>query len=245
MRLAALLAITLVIGSAGLAPAQTGDERAFIALRATHIGALTPMMTPAMISRRLNGAQLGIRYGLRDEAGLRTQSVAGSGIIGVGMSSSVSLTAGVSDADCFGCSPAMLLGFGGDVRVFEAGDAFVSGSTLSIAVGGDLGYAQLKPGDASVLALGVSAPVTLVLGATQEGMRIAPYFTPVFGIGSTSTGCPTNLTPCEESGTRWVLGGGIGVWNPLSSIAVSIGVNQVVFSSARPVLGVNVQIGGR
>lgn len=224
--------------------AQTGDARALIVLRATHIGALTPSITPAMISRRLNGMQLGVRYGWHEEEGITTHAVAASGILGVGIASSVSLTAGVSDADCAPCSPALMLGIGGDMRVAEMGDIVAGGSSLSIAVSGDVAYAQLKPGDDTGLALGIGAPVTLTFAATPDGMRFAPYVTPVFGVGSTSLGC-SGILECEESGSRFVIGGGIGVWNPLSSISASLGINHVMADGANPVFGVNVQIGGR
>lgn len=237
-----LAATVLVLPSRSAA--QTGDARALIVLRATPIGALTPSMTPAMISRRLNGMQLGLRYGWHDEEGITTQAVALSGILGVGMASSVALTAGVSDADCGPCSPALMLGIGGDMRVIEMGDVVAGGSSLSVAVSGDIGFAQLKPGDETGLALGVGAPVTLTFAATPDGMRFAPYVTPVFGVGSTSLGC-SGLGECEESGTRLVLGGGIGVWNPLTSISASLGINHVFADGANPVFGVNVQIGGR
>jgi hypothetical protein len=226
------------------ATAQTGDARALIALRATHIGALTPTITPAMLSRRLNGMQLGLRYGWHEEDGITTHAVAASGILGVGMTSSIALTAGVSDADCGPCSPALLLGIGGDMRVVEMGDVVAGGSSLSVAVSGDVGFAQLKPGDETGLALGIGAPVTLTFAATPDGLRFAPYVTPVFGVGSTSLGC-SGLGECEESGTRFVIGGGIGVWNPLTSISASLGINHVMADGANPVFGVNVQIGGR
>lgn len=224
--------------------AQDGDQRALIVLRATHIGALTSSITPAMLSRRLNGMQLGLRYGWHDEEGITTQAVAASGILGVGLASSVALTAGVVDADCAACSPALMLGVGADMRVLEMGDLVAGGSSLSVAVSGDLGYAQLKPSDETGLALGVGAPVTLTFAATPEGMRFAPFVSPVFGVGSTSLGC-SGLADCEESGTRFVIGGGVAVWNPLSSISASLGINHVVADGARPVFGVNVQIGGR
>ena len=226
-------------------PAQTGSDNAFVALRGTHIGALTPLITPAMISRRLNGAQLGLRYGFREEFGLSTQAVALSGIFGIGLSSSVALTAGVTDADCFSCSPALMLGLGGDMRVYESGGVS-GGPTMSIAVSGDIGYAQLKPGDNTAVGLGVGAPVTLTFGASTEGgMRFAPFVTPLFGIGAISADCPVVGGCPDESGTRWMLGGGIGVWNPLTSVSASVGVNHIFFESSRPVFGVNVQIGGR
>jgi len=225
------------------AQSGTGDVRAFAALRASHMGSLTPIITPAMLGRRLNGAQLGVRYGLRDEAGVRSQAIAGSALFTIGLQSSVTLTAGVSDADCANCTPALLLGIGGDMRVYEAGDVAGGGSSLKVAVSGELGYAQIKPDQAFVL--GVGAPITLSLGAGgREGMRFVPYLVPVFGIGQTSAPCPGFMV-CDQSGTRWVIGGGIGVWNPMSSISASIGVNQVVQAGSKPVFGINVAFGGR
>jgi hypothetical protein len=240
-RTIALLALTLAAMRASAAQ-SAGDLRAVTALRATHLGALTPLMTPAMISRRLNGAQLGIRYGLLDEQGVRTTAVAASGIFAAGLQSSVTLTAGVTDADCTNCGPGMLLGIGGDMRIYEKRTAVGSGSGFSLAVGGDLGYAQLKPGDDRAISLGISAPATWSPNRLAEGMRFALYFTPVFGIGQTSSACPSG---CDKSGTRWVIGGGVGVWNPMTNVSASLGINQVAVSGGRPVYGVNVVLGGR
>ena len=237
--LALVAAPALVLGAQNSA----GELRAFEALRASHVGALTPIMTPAMLHRTLNGAQFGIRYGLRDESGVRTQAVAGSVLFGIGLQSSVTGTAGVADADCVDCTPALMLGIGGDMRLYEGGEVAGGGSSLTVSVSGDLGYAQIRPDNAWVLAVG--APITLSLGSGgRDGLRFVPYLTPTFGVGQTSAPCPGFMV-CEQSGTRWVIGGGLGVWNPMSSVSASIGVNQVVLSGAKPVFGVNVTFGGR
>ena len=224
------------------AHAQTiEDARAFVALRATPVGALTPLLTPPMIGRQLNSAQLAIRYGLNEEAGVRTHAVAGTGVFAAGSNSSITITGGVSDADCADCAPEMLLGVGADMRVFEMGDVLGVGSSLHIGVSGDLGYSQLKPGNASAISLAVGAPLALSMaGGGATGMRFVPYFTPAFGIGQ--------INDCGAStcnGTRWVMGGGIGVWNPLTSISASLGVNQVLLQGQGPVYGINVVFGGR
>jgi hypothetical protein len=219
-----------------------GDLRAFAALRATHIGALTPLMTPAMVSRRLNGAQLGLRYGLLYENNLYTNAIAGTGIFATGVESSVSVTAGVTDANCNGCQPSLLLGVGGDMRLYESSELRGTGTGLTVAISGDVGYAQIKPGDDNAFALGVGAPITVSLGSSQ-GLRWAIYGNPVFGVGQTSTDCI--FPDCDKSGIRWVLGGGIGAWSPTTNISASVGINQVVLSGAKPVYGINVVIGGR
>jgi hypothetical protein len=243
--------ILLFVGPVRAARAQTSDERAFAALRSSNIGSLTPLLTPAMLRRRLNGAQLGIRYGLRDENGLRTQAIAASAVFPAGPQSSVTVTGGVLNTNCSGCSSGVLLGIGGDMRIAEIGDVVQGGSLLSVGVSGDLGFAQLKPGSDYAFTLGVGAPITLSIGSGARGMRFAPYFTPMFGVGETSTSCPSVAVPpgspmnCDKSGVALVLGGGIGVWNPQSGVAASIGINHVVHAGAKPVFGINVILGGR
>jgi hypothetical protein len=251
MRLRASAVIALFVGPLGAAMSQTSDERAFQSLRSSHIGSLTPMLTPAMLRRRLNGAQLGVRYGLRDENGLRTQAIAASGIFAAGGQSSVTLTSGVLNVNCNSCSSGILLGVGGDMRVAEMGDVVQGGSLLSVGVSGDLGFAQLKPGNDYAITLGVGLPITLSISSGARGMRFAPYFTPVFGVGETSTACPSvpigpgSSMNCDKSGVGLVLGGGMGVWNPESGVAASIGINHVVHAGAKPVFGINVILGGR
>lgn len=246
MTLLAAVTLTVPFAAAVSQPdidPNLGDVRAFVALRATHIGAFAPMLTPAMASRRLNGAQLGLRYGIRLLDSLEVNTLAVQGTFALGLQSSMAVTAGLTYANCDGCDPAMMLGVGGDMRLYQT-DAS-QGSSFTVAVSGDIGYAQVKPGDESAFALGVGVPVTYIFGATPEGIRFAPFFTPIFGVGSTTGGCPVAFPDCEESGTRWVLGGGVGVWGPRSPVSVSIGINQVMLSGAKPVYGVNVQIGGR
>jgi hypothetical protein len=118
-----------------------------------------------------------------------------------------------------------------------------AGSSLNIGVSGDVGYAQLKGigTTRSAFSIGVGAPVALTMsGGGTDGMRIVPYLTPALGIGQVNDcGSP----PCN--GTRFVLGGGIGFWNPMTSVSASLGVNHVFFPDQQPVFGVNVVIGGR
>jgi len=237
--------LLLLLAPLGAARPQTGgDLRAFVALDASHIGALTPVLSPAIYGRALRSAQLGVRYGLQREAGTTRHAVAGSAIFQAGLASTFSVTAGVSDQDCLDCAPEMMLGLGGDMRVFEAGDVMGPGSSFNLGVSGELGYAQIKPQDISTFAIGIGAPMALSFaGGGATGMRFVPYFTPMLGIGQLNRDC---VTPgCQNSGTRWVLGGGIAVWNPLTSVSASVGVNQVMQDGSPPAFGVNVTFGGR
>ncbi|HMC57243.1 MAG TPA: hypothetical protein VKH19_18835 [Gemmatimonadaceae bacterium] len=246
MRLSTLPAIAVALaGLASSAAGQNeGDTRAAVALQSTPLGAFAPLMSPSMIMRRLNGAQLGLRYGLKYDNNVNAQAVAANVTWVAGLQSSITLNAGVLDADCSACAPALLLGAGADMRIAEFGDAAGDASQLTISVGGDMGYAQLKPGNDYALALGVSAPVTLSLGSGgRDGLRFVPYFTPTFGVGETSTACQP--VSCSRNGTRFMFGGGLGVWNPTSNLSASIGISQVMISGAQAVYGVNVAFGGK
>jgi hypothetical protein len=238
---------TVLVLLALLAPAHSavaqGDLFAAAALASTPIGALTPLMTSSMVGRQFDGAQLAIRYGLRRDGTTNTHAIAGSAVFSAGLKSSLSLTAGVRDATCTGCSPRLMLGLGGDMRLYEGGDVAGAGSGLAVSLSGDLGYGRALS-DEDAYALGIGTPVTLSLASGgRDALHIVPFFTPVVGIGQTS--CPSGLSNCERSGVRMVLGGGVGVWNPMTSVSASLGVNQVIRDGENPVFGINVVLGGR
>lgn len=240
---AALVALPL---SSATSQTSLEDARAFVALRASPIGALVPVLGPAVAGRTLNGAQLGIRYGFNTEdvtgGSVNTQAIAGSAIFALGLTGTWSLHAGVTDADCLNCSPELMLGLGGEMRAFEVADFLTAGSSLNIGVSGEFGYARLKTVDINAYALAIGAPVALSMSGGTSGMRIVPYLTPAFGIGKLSSTCGA-AEACD--GTRMLLGGGIGFWNPVSNISASLGANHVFMPDQQPVYGVNVVIGGR
>jgi hypothetical protein len=245
-----MLVMVSLAAIAATLPAQSVDDAlAASALRHTDIGALAPLVSPAMSERRLNGAQMGLRYALVDEHNVRTNSYAVSALFAPNLESSVSITAGITDDDCNGCDASVLLGLGGDMRVYEGGD-LATGSALTIGVSGDVGFAQIRTTDQRALALGVGVPITLSYATGgRDGLHVSPYFTPVFGVGQIAGSCSiTNPVPTScatGSGTRFLLGGGVGVWNPTSNLSASIGVNQVIITGAQPVFGINVVLGGR
>jgi hypothetical protein len=249
MRPLSLLVATLLVLPVTAATSQTSleDARAFVALRATPVGALVPMPGPALVGRQLGGAQLGIRYGFNREevigGSVSTQAIAASAIFPLGLTGNWSLHAGIVDADCLNCSPELMLGLGGEMRAFEVADFLIPGSTLNLGVSGDFGYGRLKPSGVNAYSLGIGAPIALSMsGGAASGMRIVPYLTPALGIGKLSSDCGGSES-CD--GTRFILGGGIGFWNPVSSISASVGVNHVFFPDQQPVFGVNVVLGGR
>jgi hypothetical protein len=202
------------------------DIFAAAALAATPIGALTPLMSPSMVGRRLNSAQFALRYGQRRDGSTNTFGIAASTLFAVSLKSSVSLTAGVRATNApLNNNPRLMLGVGGDMRIYEGGEIAGAGSGLGLE---DHAYA-----------LGVGVPVTVSLATGgRQGLHVVPFFSPLFGVGQVKG-------DTSQSGTRVVLGGGIGVWNPLTSVSASLGVNRVMRTGEKPVFGINVILGGR
>jgi hypothetical protein len=224
--------------------AQQVDALVGEAIASSPLGALTPLMSPSMIGRSLDGAQLGLRYGFRRDSDidLDTYGIAASAIFSLGLKSSMSITAGVRDSDCDGCTPRLLLGAAGDMRVYETSEFVGNGSGIAVSVSGELGYGSAF-GETDAFVLGIGAPLTASFATgDRDALKIVPFFTPVFGIGQTD--CPTGQPGCDNSGTRLVLGGGVGVWNPMTNISASLGANRVMQEGEKTVFGVTVVLGG-
>ena len=70
-------------------------------------------------------------------------------------------------------------------------------------------------------------------------MKFVPYVTPAFGFGRAGGG------GASESGVRFLLGGGVGLYNPESSVSVHAGFQQIFISGAKMLFGVGLSLGGR
>src|SRR5438270_553519 len=106
---------------AGTVRAQSpNDVVAFAGIMSTPVGALSPVMTNTMIGRLQNGASLALRVGHLSASPLSssTTSFGVTGVLPAGLGSSVSLTGGVNT--CSGCTAALMLGAGGDTRLYSA-----------------------------------------------------------------------------------------------------------------------------
>ena len=244
MRTTALF-VFAIASAPGVARAQEVTEWAGAAIAASPIGALTPLMSPSMIGRSLDGAQLALRYGLEwvTDTPVSPYGLAATGIFALGLKSTVSITAGLRDANCDGCHARLMLGAAGDMRVYETSEFVGNGSGIALSVSGEVGYGSAF-GEEDAFALGVGTPLTFSFATgDRDALRIAPFIVPVFGVGQTS--CPAGLPDCGQSGSRLVLGGGVAVWNPMTNISASVGFNRVMQEGEKTIYGVNIVLGGR
>jgi len=227
------------------ARAQSNDAVARAVLQLTPIGALPPLVTSTIQAEVQREPALALRYGYISESngGADANNGGVTAIFPVGLVGTISLTAGVFKYTCDECKAGLMLGLGGDRRL---GDMVLGtgrdGSRIQFALNGELGYGHPQGSDisdGSVLSGAVGLPISFISGSrTRDAMRIVPFVTPGFGFGSfTGEG--------SSSGSALLFGGGLGIYNRSSSIALSLGFQYIAVRQAPTQIGLNLVFGGR
>jgi hypothetical protein len=238
MKIQLLLAAAMVAGATH-ASAQSNDEiQNYVAFASTPAGALPPMLTNTLIDRLQNGASLALRYGnlARGDFNPSVNAFAVTGILPAGLGTSLRLTAGVDAGSCSGCETQLMLGAGGDYRILGSTMGGTSTSPMfTVSIDGELGYGNRDPGQYWSGVVG--APIALVQRGT--GMQFVPVITPAFEFTSTS------VNGSSSSGSGLMLGGGLGIYNMMSSVTVDVGIQHSFVNGARNVVGINLLFGGK
>jgi hypothetical protein len=237
-----ILALLVVLGAQTARAQSTNDAVARAVLQLTPIGALPPLVTSTLQAEVQREAALALRYGYisASDGGADANNGGVTAIFPVGLVGTISLTAGVFKYTCEDCKAGLMLGLGGDRRL---GDMVMGtgsdGSRIQFALNGELGYGRPQGGDASALSGAVGLPISFISGSrTRDAMRIVPFVTPGFGFGSfTGEG--------SSSGSALMFGGGLGIYNRSSSIALSLGFQYIAVREAPTQIGLNLVFGGR
>lgn len=256
IRHAALLGCALAAAApVGRAHAQTaGQFAAYNALLQTPIGALTPIMTSTITGSLQQGVQFAVRYAYMkemvgvydapfggasfDRFEVGANNFAATAILPAGLGSTISLTAGAFYPSCSGCRASLMLSGGGDLRLASMATGNQPDSPLFlVGLNGELGFGA--PSEVKYLSGAVGVPVSLV--QRGQGMRIGAFVTPQFGFGTAYYS--GDIGGGTESGTRFGVGGGVGVYNPASTVSVTLGAQYIDFPHSTGVYGVTVRLG--
>jgi len=219
------------------AQAQQGpsvnDVAGYVALSGTPVGAMTPVVTSAMLGRIPKG------YSISGQYGHVSDNVAGFNSFGASISmpvSGVSLggSLGFFSPSAQGSKSNMMLGLNAETNLgawalTDGKDA----NLFTMSVRGDMGWAN--PQDLGLLSFSAGVPVALVLKSGD--MTFAPFVTPGLGWGRIS---PTGGT--SESGTRFMTGAGLGV-SHRNGWGVSLGMQKVFIDQGKTVIGLNLSWG--
>jgi hypothetical protein len=104
-------------------------------------------------------------------------------------------------------------------------------ATFVLGLSGRIGFA--KPSDATTWSASASAPLSLAMGSAT-GVQFVPFVSPGFGWGHISEGRDS------ESGTRFMLGGGVGIVSMNSGLGFTLGAQKVFIDGGKLVFGAGV-----
>ena len=163
-------------------------------------------------------------------------------VLPVAFATTVSVTGGISSQSRDG-SDAWIVGLGGDTRLTEW--PFNQGRSaphLRVDLNGQFDYS--KPRESALFAGSVGLPLSIVRpNRPKTEMQIVPFVTPSFAFGNFNPDDNTGLS--QESGAFFMIGGGIGLYNRSSNVAVNFGFQYLAVTNGQVQLGVVLTLGGR
>lgn len=247
MRSIVLAVLSLSVAATSLIAQSPQDIAAYQSLLVTPVGALPPFATASMTGVVQNGAQLAVRYGyVSNDNGNGFNNVAATAVLPMGIGSTVSVTGGVAaPTSCTGCRAGLLLGLASDIRLTEmALGTGRDGSRLTFTLNGEVGFGNPKlPDRVELLSGAVGIPITLISSGPSNSMHFAPFVTPALGFGRREVTTPLGGTS-SESGSRFMLGAGILLYNPASGLSFDVGVQHVAISGGTTQVGLGLIFGG-
>lgn len=229
------------LGVAASAQAQgpsVGDIAGYVALSATPVGAMTPVVSSAMLGRIAKGYTISGQYGhLSDDA-------AGFNSFGATVSmplSGFSLggSLGFMSPSAQGSKSNLMLGANAETNLGAWALGQGKNSNLfTLSARGDFGWANPDDGSGnnSVTAMSMSAGVPVALVLKNGDMTWAPFVTPGLGWGRLSA------QGASESGSRFMMGAGLGVTHR-NGWGASVGMQKVFIDQGKTVFGLNLSYG--
>lgn len=240
-RLVALvLATSLVVGTSRSAVAQTDAGPVLLALSLTPYAALPPVVAVTMLDAvRSPAAVFELRYG-RHRLNDGPDPV---GTYGVGASFPARFGRGgfaLGLRQCRGCDDVFMVGV--DFNAVLAQRRLGAELDVGVATAGvrpNFGVARSDSYDESVVAVSAAldAPISIALNLGPV-VQLVPFLTPGFGLGYHTTGGES------ESGWRFALGGGVGLFAFRSRIGLNAGFRKVFVERGLVTWGAGLTIAG-
>ena len=209
-----------------------GDVVAYAALVSTPAAGLAPVPASYMTGERLTSVGIAARYGRMSDQGITRNAFAADVSFPLGKGSA-GLVAGYLNNSCDACSGYFVAGAHAEAPLVSAGSP--NSGLFTAGLSGTLGLA--KPTGGTALTLSADLPLAVSIAAGRA--HVVPFIAPGFGFGRVSGGGES------ESGTRFMLGGGVGLMDIAPGLGVSLGAKQVFLDGAKTVFGASVSWLGR
>lgn len=233
---AALAPLASLAFAEPVAAQDVGDLAAFFGLITTPVGSLPPLPPPAPVTDdRPAPPRFDLRYGRWEIDGADVaQHTVGAGARFNAGGGQGSLTAAFTTCD--GCDGT--LGLGLDLTAALVRPTGGQTSAFSVGLRPALGVARgLGDGDFTAFSASLGLPLGLHVRSTG-GAEFVPYLIPGFGFGRVSGDGDA------ESGTRFMLGGGVGVANLSGALGVHVGFQKIFLEEAPTQFGLGLTFGG-
>ena len=227
-----LLAAALgVIGATPVAAQSVSDAAAYFALVSAPQGAVPPILSEPMLGRVMRSMDVALRYG---HVGLDGGSLNSYDVrlgFPLGTKSMFGVNAGYQDLSCQGgCDGHVMIGANVEGRLTSASvGSGTDAAKLTVGLNGEVGLGRR----ADITVVGFTAGLPIALLAGTPTMRIAPFLTPAIGVGHLSTDTDS------ETGTRFLLGGGVTFESLTSGIGANVGFQKVFLNQGKTMFGVS------
>jgi hypothetical protein len=215
------------------------SDKAFIAyftLLETPPGALPPTLSMPMVNRLMTSTDVSLRYGYTSLSGVSLHTLGLTVGVPAGTKAAIGLTAGYQGVRCDGggCDGHFVASAKAEGRLSSSPLGTTPNSpVLNFGLNGEFGFG--KPSGGSLYSITAGVPIALV--ANSPTLRIAPFLTPGFGFGSAHGGGES------QSGTRFLLGGGLTIQNMRNAIAVNLGFQKIFIDQGDTMVGLSVSFG--
>ena len=233
-----------------ITPSPPGYKE-YIAILGTPIGSLPPLATYTLAGLAQHSPQVVARYGYvsdmalplaPDSGGHFAHSVGTFGLTGifpVGVGGTVSLTVGVANEECDGCSGSRFIGsIDGDYRIFTTSIREAGATRFTVAA--NYGIGGGNPATGTSWTGNIGFPLAFTIGA-DSGLQFIPFMTP--GIAFvTTTGTPE---ASAVHSLRALTGGGVSLFNGRSNFNASAGIQYIFVPKTQVLIGIGFSYGGR
>lgn len=240
------LAATAGAQSLGSAPGYID----YLSLLGTPVASLPPLATYTLFGVAQRTPQLAARYGYVSDMARPLAPPSGghdahsldsfglTGVLPIGLDGTVTLTAGLSNQRCGGCSgSAFMAAIGSDHRLTSISIDAASATRLTIATNGEIGVGHPVTGVTWSATVGL--PLALAFGPTT-GTSIIPFVTPALAGFVTH-----DVAGGSRAAMRLLVGAGAALFNAKSALGASAGLQYVFVDHTEVQFGVTVSFGGR
>ena len=233
-----------------ITPSPPGYKE-YIAILGTPIGSLPPLTTYTLAGLAQHSPEVVLRYGYVSDMALPLAPDSGghfahsvgtfglTGILPVGLGGTVSLTVGVANEECDGCSGSRFIGsIDGDYRIFTTSIRQAGSTRFTVAA--NYGIGGGNPATGTSWTGNIGFPLAFTIGP-DSGLQFIPFMTP--GIAFVTTAGTSEASSVHSM--RALTGGGVSLFNRKSEFGASAGIQYIFVPKTQVLIGIGLSYGGR